>query len=95
MNALAQSIIAYGASHFGGRFFPESVLFRGLLIFTAAILKSVIVLVITTSFSIPDIIASFFRYSIISSLYTALIGMVVLSLMRAFTGRMVRSRGGY
>jgi rod shape-determining protein MreD len=95
MNALAHSIIAYAASHIGGRFFPESVLFKGLLIFTAAILKSLIVLIVTTSFALQDVIASFFRYAILSSIYTAFVGMVVLALVRAATGRVVRSRGGY
>ena len=93
LNALAKSLIAYGASRFGGGFLPESVLFKGLLIFVASLFNEGLVLLVTTGFDLPVIFFSFFRYSILSALYTAVVGLVVFALIDALTGRVVGSRG--
>lgn len=94
MNALAKSLIAYGVSRFGAGFLPESVLFKGLLIFAAGLCNELLSLMVTTGFDIPVIILSFFRYSILSSLYTAVVGLVVFAVIDAVTGRVVGGRGG-
>ncbi len=94
LNALAKSLIAYGVSRFGAGFLPESVLFKGLLIFVAGLCNEGISLVVTTGFDIPAIILSFFRYSILSSLYTAVVGLLVFTVIDAVTGRVVGGRGG-
>ena len=95
MNALAKSIIAYGVSHIGGGLFPESTLFKGSLIFAASIVNDIVVLVVTTSFSAMEILTSFFRYSILSALYSAVVGMAILGLIGAVTRKVVRSGAGY
>ena len=94
MNALAKSLIAYGVSRFGQGFLPESILFRGFLIFAVSLVNDVIVLVITT-FSFLDVLVGFFRFSLLSALYTALVGMAVLQLVKLATGRVVRPGGRY
>lgn len=94
MNALAKSLIAYGVSRFGAGFLPESVLFKGLLIFVASLFNEGLMLVVTTGFDLPVIFFSFFRYSILSALYTAVVGLVVFAVIDAVTGRVVGSRGG-
>lgn len=95
MNALAKSIAAYGVSRIGGDLFPESVLFKGLLIFSASLVNDIISLAVTTSFDFFEILTSFFRYSLLSALYAAVIGMVVLEVQRILTRRMTGARGGY
>ena len=92
MNALAKSLIAYGVSRYGAGFLPESVLFKGLLIFAATLFDEVIALVVTTGFDLPVMIVSFFRYSILSALYTAVVGLIVFAVIDAATGRVVGSR---
>ncbi len=94
MNALAKSLIAYGVSRFGAGFLPESVLFKGLLIFAASLCNEGLSLIVTTGFDLPAIILSFFRYSILSSLYTAVLGLLVFAVIDAVTGRVVGARGG-
>jgi rod shape-determining protein MreD len=94
MNALAKSLIAYGVSRFGAGFLPESVLFKGLLIFAASLCNEGLSLIVTTGFDLPAIIVSFFRYSILSSLYTAVVGLLVFAVIDAVTGRVVGVRGG-
>ena len=94
MNALAKSLIAYGISRFGAGFLPESVLFKGLLIFVASLFNEGVILVVTTGFDLPVIFVSFFRYSILSALYTAAVGLVVFTVIDAVTGRVVGARGG-
>ncbi|UCF05751.1 MAG: rod shape-determining protein MreD [bacterium] len=95
MNALAKSIIAYGVSRIGIGLFPESSLFRGVLILLAVLINDIISLIIITSFTITDMLASFFRYSLLSALYTAVVGVVVLGFVGATTRRVVSRRGGY
>ena len=94
MNALAKSLIAYCVSRFGDEFLPESVLFKGLLIFAASLFNGIVALIVTTGFDLPVIVLSFFRYSILSALYTALVGLLVFAVIDAVTGRVVGARGG-
>jgi rod shape-determining protein MreD len=94
MNALAKSIIAYGVSRFAQGFLPESILFKGFLIFAVSLVNDILVLIITT-FSFIDILVGFFRFSLLSALYTALVGMAVLQLVKIATGRVVRPGARY
>lgn len=94
MNALAKSLVAYGVSRFGAGFLPESVLFKGLLIVVACLFNDVVVLIVTTGFNVPGIIVSFFRYSLLSAFYTAVVGVCVFVLFDTVTGRVVGARGG-
>jgi len=92
MYALSKSLIAYGVSRYGAGFLPESVLFKGLLIFAATLFNDLVVLVVTTGFDLPAIAVSFFRYSILSALYTAVVGLLVFAVIDAATGRVVGER---
>ena len=94
MNALAKSIVAYGVARLGGGLLPENVLYRGFIILSASLVADIIVLAISTSFGVSAMIAAFFRYSLISAVYAALIGMAVIVLIAAFTRRVVRVGGG-
>lgn len=95
LNALAKSIIAYGVSRVGGGFFPESTLFKCFLILAASLVNDIVILAVTMNFSIPEILVSFFRYSILSAVYTAVIGVVVIEIIGIATRRVVRPRGGF
>lgn len=95
MNALAKSLIGYGVARFASGYLPENTLFRGLLIMIAALVSDIIVLNITLSFHPANVILSFFRYSILSALYTAFAGIIVFTVLRLFPGRVVRSGGRY
>ncbi len=95
MNALAKSILAYGVSRVGGGLLPENVLYKGFIVFAACLVNDIVVLPIATSFSLGDVIVSFFRYSLLSALYSAVLGVVVYALLEVLTRRVVRPGGGY
>jgi rod shape-determining protein MreD len=92
-NALAKSLIAYGVSRFGAGFLPENLLFKGFLVMAACLFNDLVFLTVTLDFSIPDISIAFFRYSLLSSLYTAVVALVVFFFSDVVTGRMVGVRG--
>ncbi len=93
-NAMAFSIIAYGVSHIGGGYLPEGVFFKGFLVFVTSLFKDVVVLAIMTGFDIPDMLHLLFRYSLLTALYSAVVGMIVFTLLRPLMRRMVRSNVG-
>jgi rod shape-determining protein MreD len=95
MNALSKSIVAYGVSRIGGALLPENVLYRGLIIFIASLVNDCIVLAVTTSFSFVDILKSFFRFSLASAVYSALLGICIFVCVELVTRRVVRPRGGF
>jgi rod shape-determining protein MreD len=95
MNALAKSVIAYGIARLGAGLLPENVLFKGVVIVVACLVNDLLTLCITTSFSVGTIIISFFRYSILSSLYTGVIGVVIYFAIELLTRRVVRSSAGF
>jgi rod shape-determining protein MreD len=95
MNALAKSILAYGVSRVGGGLLPEHALYKGFIIFAACLVNDIVVLPIATSFSVGDMFVSFFRYSLLSALYSALLGVVIYALLELLTRRVVRPGGGY
>jgi hypothetical protein len=95
MNVLAKSILAYGVSRLGGGLLPENVLYKGFIIFAACLVNDIVVLPIATSFSPGDMFVSFFRYSLLSALYSALLGVVIYALIGLMPRRAVRSGGGY
>lgn len=95
MNALAKSILAYGVSRVGGGLLPENPLYKGFIIFAACLVNDIVVLPIATSFSLGDMFFSFFRFSLLSALYSALLGVVIYTLLELLTRRVVRPGGGY
>jgi rod shape-determining protein MreD len=95
MNALAKSILAYGVSRIGGGLLPENALYKGFIIFAACLVNDIVVLPVATSFSLGDMFVSFFRFSLLSALYSALIGVVIYALLELLTRRVVRPGGGY
>jgi rod shape-determining protein MreD len=95
MNALSKSLLAYGVSRLGSGLLPENVLYKGVIIFIACLLNDAIVLAITTGFSPGEMLFSFFRYSLLSAIYSALVGVCIYSFLELFPRRVVRSRGGY
>lgn len=94
-NAMAMSIIAYGVSHLGGGYLPEGNIFKGFLIFVTSLFKDVIVLAIMTGFDVSDMVFLFGRYSLLSALYSAVVGMVAFALLGPVLKRMVRSSVGF
>lgn len=89
MNALAGSITAYGVSRIGRDYLPESLLFKFALFFTACLAKEIIVLNLTESFYPLRVLPLFFRYSLLSALYTALIAVFIWKLMELVSERVV------
>jgi rod shape-determining protein MreD len=95
MNALIKSILAYSISRYGGSFLPERTVYKAILILLAFLAGDFIQLCIVTSFNIADVVNSFFRYSFLSGIYTAVLGVAILKVIELVTGRMVGSGAGY
>ncbi len=95
MNALIKSVLAYGISRYGGGFFPERTDYKAVLILMAFLVGDLIQLSIVTSFNIPRVAASFFKYSLLSGIYTAILGVAIVKLVELLTGRMVGSGAVY
>ncbi len=95
MNALAKTMVGYGIARYGRDYLPDSILFRGLLVFLACLVNDIITLHIVTSFNPVDVITAFFRYSILSAMYTALLAVLVMQIVDILPRRVVRSGGRY
>jgi rod shape-determining protein MreD len=95
MNALAKSVIAYGIARLGGGLLPESVVFKGFVVVAACLVNDLLTLCVTMSFSVGAIAVSFFRYSILSAVYTGVIGVAVYAAVELLTRRVVRSGAGF
>ena len=95
MNALAKSLVGYGIARYGRDYLPDNILFKGLLVLIACLIHDIIKLHITTSFDSADVIVAFFRYSILSAAYTALLAVLVMQIIDILPRRMVRSGGRY
>lgn len=95
MNALAKSIIGYGIARYGRDYLPDNILFKGLLVFIACLIHDIITLHIATLFDPAEVIPAFFRYSILSAAYTALLAVLVMQIIDILPRRMVRSGGRY
>ena len=95
MNALAKSILAYGVSRVGRGLLPENVLYKGFIIFAGCLLNDIVVIPIATSFSVREAFVSFFRYSLLSALYSAVVGVCIFALLELLTRKVVQPGGGY
>ena len=93
LGVIAKSVIAYGIARVGG-VLPEHVLYRGVVVFAACLVNDLVTLAVTTSFSPGVMFVSFFRYSILSALYSALAGVLVFAFLELFGRKAVRSNGG-
>ncbi len=95
MNALAKSIVGYGIAKYGRDYLPDNILFRGLLVFAACLINDIITLNVAISFDPAEVIVAFFRYSILSAAYTALLAVLIMQIIDIIPRRMVRSGGRY
>ncbi len=95
MSALAKSIVGYGIARYGRDYLPDNLLFKGLLVFVACLINDIITLNIAISFNPAEVIVAFFRYSILSAAYTALLAVLVMQIIDILPRRMVRSGGRY
>ncbi len=95
MNALVKSLTGYIIARYASDLLPDNSLFKGLLIFLSALAGDVILLNITLSFDALSVFVTFFRYSILSALYTAVAGIIVIKAIDILPGRTVRSGGGF
>jgi len=95
MNALAKTIVGYGIARYGRDYLPDNILFRGLLVFVACLINDIITLNVATTFHPAEVIIAFFRYSILSAAYTALLAVFVMQLIDLLPRRKVRSGGRY
>jgi rod shape-determining protein MreD len=95
MNALAKSVVGYGVAKYGRDYLPDNILFRGLLVFAAALVNDIITLHISTSFDPREVIFAFFRFSLLSAAYTALLAVIVMQLLDLLPRKTVRSGGRY
>ncbi len=84
MNALSKSLLAYGVSRIGGGYLPHNLFYFVLLVFSSCLINDIIVSNITYSFSFVDVISSFFRFSILSALYSSLLGGVLYVVSSVF-----------
>lgn len=92
LGVVAKSIIAYGMARLGC-LLPEHPIYRGFVILAACLANDVVTLAVTTSFSPGDMIVSFVRYSLLSAVYSGLVGAAVFAFLELFGRRVVRSDG--
>ena len=95
MNALAKTVVGYGIAKYGRDYLPDNILFRGLLVFVACLINDIVTLHVATSFDPAEVIVAFFRYSILSAVYTALLAVLIMQVIDILPRRMVRSGGRY
>ena len=95
MNALAKSLTGYVVARYASDLLPDSSLFKGLLILVSSLAGDIILLNIMSSFDQVSVIVAFFRYSLLSAVYTAIVGVVVFKVIHILPGRTVRSGGGF
>ncbi len=95
MSALAKCIVGFGIAKYGRDYFPDNILFRGLLVFVSCLINDIITLHVSTSFAPVEVIVAFFRYSLLSAVYTALLAVMVMQIIDILPRRMVRSGGRY
>jgi rod shape-determining protein MreD len=95
MNALAKSVVGYGIAKYGRDYLPDNILFRGLLVFVACLINDIVTLHVATSFAPAEVIVAFFRYSLLSAAYTALLAVLVMQIIDILPRRMVRPGGRY
>jgi len=81
MNAFAKSLIAYGIARIGGEYLPHNILYFIALIFSAVLINDIISLNVVYSFSFTNVLGSFFRYSLLTAVYSALLGGVLYILV--------------
>ena len=95
MNALAKSLTGYVVARYASDLLPDSSLFKGLLILVSSLAGDIILLNIMSSFDQVSVLVAFFRYSLLSAVYTAVVGVVVFKVIHLLPGRTVRSGGGF
>ena len=95
MNALAKSVVGYGIARFGRDYLPDNILFKGLFVFAACLINDIVTLHVSASFNPAEVIVAFFRYSVLSAAYTALLAVIVMQVIDILPKRMVRSGGRY
>ncbi len=95
MNALAKSLTGYVVARYASDLLPDSSLFKGLLILVSSLAGDVILLNIMASFDQVSVLVAFFRYSLLSAVYTAVVGVIVFKVIQILPGRTVRSGVGF
>ena len=95
MNALAKSLTGYVVARYASDLLPDSSLFKGLLVLVSSLAGDIILLNIISSFDQFSVFVAFFRYSLLSALYTAVVGVVVFKVIQILPGKKVRSGGGF
>ena len=63
--------------------------------FAACMINDIVTLNVATSFDPLEVIVAFFRYSLLSAVYTALLAVIVMQLIDLLPRKMVRSGGRY
>jgi rod shape-determining protein MreD len=95
MNALGNSVAAYLVSRIGKDYLPDNTLFRSLLFFAAYLIKDIIVLNIVESFSPVEVLSGFFRYSLLSALFTSVLAALIWKVLEISYERVVYPGGKY
>jgi len=95
MNALGNSVAAYMVSRIGKDYLPDNLVFRALLFFSAYLVKDIIALNIVESFSPVAVLSGFFRYSLLSALFTSIIAALVWKVLEISYERVVYPGGKY
>ena len=93
MNAFSKSLIAYIIARIGGEYLPHNILYFITLVFSAVIVNDIIVLNIINSFSFIDVVRSFFRFSLLTAVYSAFLGGVLYILIFGISMIGFRSQG--
>lgn len=87
LGVIGYSIVAFGLARIGV-LLPENAGYRGFVVFVSSLVLDLLSLAVTTSFSLSAMLSSFFRISIGSALYSALVAAALFSIfgLRSLVG---------
>ncbi|MBD3179447.1 MAG: rod shape-determining protein MreD [Candidatus Latescibacteria bacterium] len=95
MNSLGNSVAAYMVSRIGKDYLPDNIFFRGMLFFAAFLVKDIIALNIVESFSPLAVLSGFFRYTLLSALFTSILAALIWKVLEISFERVVYPGGKY
>jgi rod shape-determining protein MreD len=80
LNALIKTILGYLAGNFKDNLYLETVFSKGIIVMLALWINDFFYYLISESFRFSLVFSTWFNYSLLSSIYTALLAVIVFSL---------------
>ena len=93
-NALANSIIGFGAGYGKGGIIAEGLVVRSAMLFVAVLARDLLYFLCNAGWNVREMIFLFFRYSPGTAVYTALVGAFLSVILEIFGEKGTRSDVG-